>query len=64
MHFFDKKAENEVLFLLAPFLLQMISYKRYSFNGDYLSIPKCTGSSGYLFHEIPGTLITFKKSFH
>ena len=24
------------------------------FNGDYLSIPKCTGRCGYLFHEIPG----------
>ena len=23
------------------------------FNGDYLSIPKCRGSYGYLFHEIP-----------
>ena len=25
-----------------------------SFIGDYISIPKCTGSCGYLFHEIPG----------
>ena len=25
-----------------------------SFNRDYLSIPKGTGSCGYLFHEIPG----------
>ena len=25
----------------------------HSFNGEYLSIPKCTGSCGYLFHEIP-----------
>ena len=26
----------------------------HSFNGDYLSILKCTGSCGYLFREIPG----------
>ena len=25
----------------------------HSFNGDYLSIPKCTGSCEYLFREIP-----------
>ena len=27
----------------------------HSLNGDYLSIPKGTGSCGYLFHEIPST---------
>ena len=45
------------LFLLAiNSELQLISYKRsvHSFNGDYLSIPKGTGSLGYLFNEIPG----------
>ena len=35
-------------------VIQLISYKRYSFKEDYLSIPWCTGSCGYLFHEIPG----------
>ena len=38
-------------------LIQLISYKRYLFNGVYLSIPKGTGSCGYLFHEIPGICI-------
>ena len=27
----------------------------HSFNEDYLSISKCTGSREYLFHEIPST---------
>jgi len=29
----------------------------HSYNGDYLSIPKCTGSCGYLFHEKPSITI-------
>ena len=42
--------------------LQLISYKMYlectliQWRLQYISIPECTGSSGYLFHEIPGTL--------
>ena len=28
----------------------------HSFNEDYLSIPKCTGSCGYLFHKIPSSI--------
>ena len=39
--------------------LKLISNKGsvHSFNGDYLSIPEGTGSCGYLFHEIPGTIL-------
>ena len=32
------------------------------FNGDYLSIPKCTGSCGYLFMKSPVSCIEFKLS--
>ena len=39
--------------------IQLISYKRYlectRIQGDYLPIPKCTVSCGFLFHEIPSS---------
>ena len=33
----------------------------HSFNGDYLSIPECTGSCEYIFYEIPGSCIVYIK---
>ena len=59
--FFTKNIARRVCFkgCLIFICIQLISYKRYldrsvhSFNGDYLSIPECTGSCGNLFHEIP-----------
>ena len=48
--------------------IQLISYKMYfihSFNGEYLSFPKCTGSCGYLFHEIPSiTLLCYIATYN
>ena len=44
---------NKCCTQLFLFRLQLISYEItwsvHSFNGDYLSIPKCKGSCGYLF---------------
>ena len=45
---------RSLLFYLT--VIQLISYKRYSFNRDYLSILVHTGTWGYLFHEISSTL--------
>ena len=45
-----------IVFLMRfSFDVQLISYtwSVHSFDGDYSSIPKFTGSCGYLFHEIP-----------
>ena len=69
--FFYIKIDNFTAFPFSFCLLQLISYKRYLgvythsmetkeitinfFDGDHLSIPKCTGSCGYFFHEIPST---------
>ena len=34
------------------------------FNGDFFSIPKCTGSCEYLFREIPGILVDEGSTLH
>ena len=33
-----------------------VHWSVHSFNGEYLSIPKCTGSCEYLFREIPSII--------
>ena len=47
--------------------IQLISYIKgtisvHSFNGDYLSISKYTGSCEYLFHKIPSIIIIIRDS--
>ena len=44
--------QTKSYFLIQHFYVQLISYSWYLVNGDYISIPKCTGCCGYLFHEI------------
>ena len=40
------------------------SWSVHSFNGDYLSIPECTGSYGNLFRKSFGTLIQPKPTLY
>ena len=45
----------------ADFIYVKGTWSIHTFNVDYLSIPKCAVSCGYLFHEIPSILYADHK---
>ena len=57
----DKKRKTHIHATYSWFHIKG-TWSVHSFNGDYLSIPEGTGSRGYLFHEVPGSIWLYSWS--